>query len=115
MTRLVKRMDQRLALADGKTENPLGLYVIFDSKSVMIENELHKLAEYEAVRNVTLSIGTAPPKYEVSDAADITVVIYNIGRRNQQHVTANFALRNGDLDAAKTEAIIKALAEVLPK
>ena len=34
---------------------------------------------------------------------------------NQQHVTANFALRNGDLDAAKTEAIIKALAEVLPK
>jgi len=115
LTSLVRKMDERLVFTTGKTENPLGLYVIFDNKSDTIESELRTMAECEGVRNVTLSIGAAPPKYEVADAADITVVIYNIGRRSQQHVTANFALRMADLDDAKTEAIIKALSDVLPK
>jgi len=30
-------------------------------------------------------------------------------------VTANFALRKGELDDEKVEAIVKALTEVLPK
>jgi len=114
LTSLVKKMDERLAAA-GKTQNPLGLYVIFDGKSPGLETELRIIAARENVRNVTLSIGAAPPKYEVNDAADITVVIYTVGRRNQQHVTANFALRTPDLDAARTESIIKALSDVLPK
>ena len=45
----------------------------------------------------------------------MTVVIYNPGRRNEQAVVANFALRKGELDDAKCDAIVAALAQVLPK
>ena len=45
----------------------------------------------------------------------MTVVIYSQGRRPQQKVTANFAFRKGELDDAKTKAIVKALSDVLPK
>jgi hypothetical protein len=114
LTGLVKKMDERLARAEGKTPEPLGVFVIFDSTSETLENELRTLAKREGVWNVTLSIGAAPPRYQVNAAADVTVVIYAAARRGQP-VTANFALRQEDLDDAKIEAIVKALSDVLPK
>ena len=48
-------------------------------------------------------------------AADITVVIYHVGERRLEKVTANFALRKGELNEAKTDAIVKALSAVLPQ
>jgi hypothetical protein len=47
--------------------------------------------------------------------AEVTVVIYNLGLRPQQKVMANFALRKGDLDEAKSDAIAKALSDMLPR
>jgi hypothetical protein len=108
-------MDQRLSAAVGKTLNPLGAYFIFDNKSEGLDGRLRILAECEGLSQVTLSIGAAPLKYEVSGAADITVVIYTVGRRSEQHVTANFALRMSDLNDAKADDIVRALSEVLPK
>src|SRR5262249_17352657 len=72
------------------------------------------LAEKEGIRSVPLCIGAPPKDYEVTDAADVTVVIYNVNRRGNQHVTANFALRKGELDDTKADAIVKALSNVLP-
>jgi hypothetical protein len=108
-------MDQRLSTAVGKTLNPLGAYFIFDNKSEGFDGRLRILAECEGLSQVTLSIGAAPLKYEVSSAADITVVIYTVGRRSEQLVTANFALRMSDLNDAKADDIVRALSEVLPK
>jgi hypothetical protein len=50
----------------------------------------------------------------VSPEADLTVVIYRLGNKRQEPVAANFALRKGELDDAKADAIVKALADVLP-
>src|SRR5262249_34694630 len=58
--------------------------------------------------------GAPPPRYEVNPQADVTVMIYTVGRRPEQQVTANFALRKGELNEAKADAIVKALSEVLP-
>jgi hypothetical protein len=45
----------------------------------------------------------------------VTVVIYNPGRPGRQSVLANFALRKGELDSTKTDAIVAALSNVLPR
>jgi hypothetical protein len=115
LTGLVKKIDQRLGAAAAKTPRPLGAYVIFDSKADGLDKRLRGMAEKEALKRVTLGIGTAPPRYEVNREADVTVVIYTVGRRPEQKVTANFALRKGELDEAKADAIVKALSDVLPK
>jgi hypothetical protein len=114
LTSLVKQMDQQLEAA-GKTERPLGVYVIFMTNADGLDTRLRLLAENEGLKRVNLCIGAPPKTYEVGAEADTTVVIYNIGRRPQQQVTANFALRKGELDDTTADAILKALADVLPR
>ena len=115
MTGLVKKIDQRVDAAAGKAARPLGAYVIFVSNADGLDKRLRGMAEKEALKRVSLCIGAPPGDYAVAKEADVTVVIYSIGPRSRQHVTANFALRKGELDAAKADAIVKALSEVLPK
>ena len=115
MTSLVKKIDQRMDAAAGKTPRSLGAYVIFVSNADGLDRRLREMAEKEPLKRVSLSIGAPPKNYEVADEADVTVVVYNPGRRSQQSVTANFALRKGELDEAKIDAIAKALSDVLPK
>jgi hypothetical protein len=114
LTSLVKQIDQQLDAA-GKWPRPLGVYVIFVNNSDGLEQRLREMAEKTALKHVSLCIGAPPADYEVSNAADLTAVIYTVGRRNEQHVTANFALRKGELGEAKANAIVKALADVLPR
>jgi hypothetical protein len=73
------------------------------------------MAAKESLQRVSLCIGAPPGDYAVSGDVDVTVVIYNVARRGQQHVTANFALRTKELDEAKIDAIAKALYDVLPR
>jgi hypothetical protein len=115
LTGLVKKIDQRVDAAAGKTPRPLGAYIIFVSNSDGLDGRLRGMAEKEALKRVSLCIGAPPKNYEVANEADVTVVIYTVGRRPEQRVTANFALRKGELDEAKADAIVKALSEVLPK
>ena len=115
MTGLVKKIDQRVDAAAGKTARALGVYVIFDSKADGLDKQLRRLAETQALKRVSLCIGAPPQDYGVAKEADVTVVIYSVGRRPQQKVTANFALRKGELDEAKADAILKAVAQMLPK
>ena len=115
MTGLVKKIEQQLEAAAGKTPRALGVYVIFDSNTDGLDKKLRGMTEKEGLKRVSLCIGAPPADYQVAKEAEVTVVIYNVGRRPQQKVTANFALRKGELDEAKTDAIVKALSEVLPK
>jgi hypothetical protein len=115
LTSLVKKIDQRVDAVAGKTARPLGAYVLFVNNADGLDKRLRGMAEKEALKRVSLCIGAPPTQYEVADAADITVVIYSVGQRPEQKVTANFALRKGELDEAKADAIVKALSDVLPK
>ena len=111
---LVKRMDETVNEASSKYPQALGTFLIIGEAPNRTE-ELRALAECQSIHRVTLAIGDAPPRYEVNKNADVTVVIYTPGRPGRQTVTANFALRQGELDAAKSDAIIAALSNVLPK
>ena len=114
MTSLVRKIDERLDGAAGKTPRAPGAFVIFVNNGDGLEQRVRGLAVKVALQRVNLCIGAPPADYALAQEADVTVVIYNVNRRGQQHVTANFALRKGELDAATTEAIVKALADVLP-
>jgi hypothetical protein len=114
LTSLVKKIDERVDAAAGKAAQPLGAYVIFVNNADGLDKQLRGMAECEALKRVNLCIGAPPKNYEIANEADVTVVIYSVARRGQP-VTANFALRKGELDEAKADAIVKALTEVLPK
>ena len=115
MTSLVKKIDQQVDAAAGKSSRNLGAYVIFVSNADGLDKQLSGLAEKESLKRVCLGISAPPRDYDVSSEADVTVVLYSRGRRSMQKVTANFALRKGELDEAKADAIVKALSDVLPK
>ncbi len=115
MTGLVKKMDRQLQAVTAKTPRAPGVFVIFDSNAAGLDGRLREMADKEAMQRVSLCIGAPPGDYGVAGEADVTVVIYNVARRGQQKVMANFALRKSDLDEAKVNAIVKALADVLPK
>jgi hypothetical protein len=115
LTSLVKKIEKQVEAASGKSPRTLGAYVIFQTNSDCLEMRLHAMADKEELKRVCIGIGAPPQDYEVAKEADVTVVIYNASRRGQQHVTANFALRKGELDESKTDAIVKALSEALPK
>jgi hypothetical protein len=114
LTGLVKKIDQRLEATAGQWPRPVGVYVIFVNKFDGLDRQLREMAANASLKRVSLSIGAPPAAYEIANAADVTAVVYNLGWRNEQSVTANFALRKGELDEAKADAIAKAVFEVLP-
>jgi hypothetical protein len=114
LTSLVKKIDQRMQAAVGQTRRPVGAYVMFLQDSGGLDQRLRGLAEKEAIQRVALGIGVPPKAYEVTNEADVTVVVYSPERRGQQKVTANFALRKGELNDATADEIVKAIAAVLP-
>ena len=115
MTSLVKKIDERLVAMTAKPQRAPGVYIIFDSNANGLDGRLREIAEKEKLQRVSLCIGPPPGDYEVNNAAEVTVVVYNVARRGQQKVTANFAFLKGQLDDTKADAIVKAVAEVLPK
>jgi hypothetical protein len=116
LTSLVKKIDETVNAASGKYQGGrrLGAFVISGDAAGRAD-QLRGMAECESLQRVTLCIGAAPPRYEVNPAADVTVVIYTPGRPGQNTVTANFALRECDLDETKADEIVAALAKVLAK
>lgn len=100
--------------AVGRTPRELGTFVMFVNDSPGLDQRLRELAEKETIKRVALGIGAPPADYEISREADLTVVVYGPERRGRQKVTANFALREGELDDAKADAIAQAVAAVLP-
>ena len=114
LTSLVKKIDKRMQAAVGQTPRALGAYVMFMQDSDGLDQRLRDIAKKQTIQRVALGIGAPPDDYEVSRDADITVVIYGPERRGRQLVTANFALRKGELTDARIDDIVKALGAVLP-
>src|SRR5262249_19193203 len=115
LTSLVKKIDKQVDAMTAKPPRAMGVYVLFDSKADGLDKQLRGIAEKEGLKRVSLCIGAPPKDYAVAPEAEVTVVIYNPARRPDQHVKANFALRKGELDEKKTDAIVKAVSDVLPK
>ena len=113
---LVKRIDETVNAASGKYKpgQKLGAFVIMPDAPGRAD-QFRTLAECESIQRVTLCLGVAPPRYEINPAADMTVVIYTPGRPGQNRVTANFALRDCQMDDDQNNAIIAELVKVLPK
>lgn len=116
LTSLVKSIDQKVTEASPKYPGgrKLGTFLIIGDSAGRAD-QLRSLAQKEGLQRVSLCIGAAPPRYEISPDVDVTVVIYTPGRPGRQEVKANFALRTNELDATRREAIVAALANVLPK
>jgi hypothetical protein len=114
LTGLVKKIDRRLDAVAGKTPRPLGVYVLFVDNAPGLDTRLREIAKKEGIKRVSMGIGAPPADYAVARDADVTAVIYRLGRRRLELVTANFALRKGELDDKKADAIVKALSAVLP-
>jgi len=102
LTGLAKKIDQRLDEAAAKQPQGRhwGVFIIFDSDAKGLDQQLRATAEKEALKRVSLCLGSPPAAYEVSKEAAVTAVIYNRGK-----VAANFALRKGQLDEAKRDAV----------
>jgi hypothetical protein len=114
LTSLVKKIDERMQGAVNKTPNPLGAFVMVLNDAPGLDQSLRSLAEKEAIKQVALGIGAPPPDYAIAPDADVTVVIYPPARRPKQKVSANFALRKGELNDAKIAEIVEAITAVLP-
>ncbi len=116
LTGLVKKIDKIVDEASAKKTDgqKLGTFVLVGDADGRAD-QLKKIAEKEALKRVSLCISAPPARYEVNKEAEVTVVIYSIGRPGQQQVTANFALRKGELNKETHEAILEELSKVLPK
>jgi hypothetical protein len=113
---LVKKIDETVNAAAGKYKagQNLGTFVIIPDAAGRAD-QFRSLAKQEPLKRVNLCLGVAPPRYEINPAAEVTVVIYTPGRPGQNTVTANFALREYELDDAQIYLILAALSDVLPK
>ena len=117
VTSLVSKIDQRINEAARHTKpgtSELGTYIIFCNNADGLDQQLRRMAEKESLKRVSIGIGAPPGDYNVAQDADVTVVIYEVGRRGNA-VSANFALRTDELDEEQMDAILAALSRVLPK
>ena len=113
LTSLVKKLDKQVAKASIGRREPekLGVFIVFCSDDAEMGPRLRDLIVKEGLRHVVLCTHNVagPKRYAVAKEADLTVVVYD----DRENVTANFALRKGELDTKKAKDIITALNRVL--
>ena len=118
LTGLVKTIDKQLA--DLAVRHPSqrirGVFVVFCNDDPGLRQQLQTLAAKEGLKQVVLCATNAagPPQYKVAREADLTAVIYATGIPARK-VAANVPLRKGELNETSTKAILKEIAQVLPK
>lgn len=96
---LLKTIDEATAR---NCEQSLGSYVVFCSDDPGLGRQLQDIAQREKLQHVVLTQYQAggPPKYRLSPAAEVTVLLYH-----HFIVKANYAFKNGDLTQAAVGAI----------
>jgi hypothetical protein len=77
-----------------------------------LEEKLETLAKEEGIRNVSLAVMEpgGPKHYQLSPAADVTVVLY----RNSK-VVANHAFRQGKFDEKAVGAILRDVPRIVAR
>jgi hypothetical protein len=113
LTGLVKKIDRRLDKASPHhKENKLGVFVVVCNEDDAAKERVRDLVAAEGFKHVVIgnTMLGGPPRYRVNKDAEQTVAIYDLDGT----VVANFALKKGELNEAKTADIIKAMGRVLP-
>jgi hypothetical protein len=89
---------------DGATgEDKSGSFVVFLSDDKDLEKKLETVAKKEGLKQCVLSIDNpaGPKGYNVSEKADITVVLYK-----ERKVEANYSFGKGELKPKDVESIV---------
>jgi hypothetical protein len=112
---LVKAIDRQLeeASVNRKSPNRLGVYLIVCNSRPDLKQQLQEIVAHEGLKHVVLTAAVegGPKHYKIAREAELTAVVYE----NRDHVSANFALRPGELDEERARAIMREIARVLPK
>jgi hypothetical protein len=114
LTSLVKRIDKELLeVSAGRTGTNRGVFVIYCNSSPSINDQLKALVAQENLKQIVLFSTTAegPKRYNLAKDADMTVVVYD----GERTVTSNHALKPGELNEAKADAIVKSIVAMLRK
>jgi hypothetical protein len=100
--------------ADGAVPDLRTWLTLLDvGKQPDLERRLIAWGQQHAIRTMPLGIfedDVGPPSYRLHRDADVTVLVFV-----NQKVTANFALRAGDLSDAKIDEIVKAVEQLRTK
>lgn len=95
---------------DGTTkEDKTGSFVVFLSDDKNLEKKLEEVAKNESLKQCVLSIDNpaGPKGYNVSEKAEITVVLYK-----DRVVEANYSFAKGELKDKDIEAIVSTFEKI---
>lgn len=103
---LIKKIDE--ATVKNADAN-MGSFFVFLSDDKDLEGKLAEVAKKEGLKKCVLSIDNpaGPKGYEVSEKADVTVVLYK-----ERNVKANYSFAKGELKAADIEKIIGDVSKI---
>jgi len=109
LTRLIKQIDQA---TDKNQKRGMGSFVVLLSDADNLEMELKELAKKEMIQHSILTIDDpdGPKEYNISQEAEVTVVLYT-----KLKVKANHTFKKGELKDKGIEAIVADLAKILPE
>ena len=101
---LLKKID-----AANTRNSKIGSFAVFLTDDDQAEGKLAKLREKEGIKKCVLSLydPSGPKAYRVSKEAAVTVVLYS-----RYKVDANFAFRQGELDALGIERVMTQLKAI---
>jgi len=107
--KLIKKLD---AACEKHKKEELASFVVFCTKDDKAETKAKKCAKDCDLKHVVLAIDkpAGPDKYDVSEKADVTVVMY-VDRK----VKANHTFEKGELKDKDVETVVKDLSKILPK
>jgi hypothetical protein len=109
LTELIKKVD---ACTAKHSKCEMGSFVVFLSDSEGLEKTLKGLADKEKIKTTILAIDNpaGPKGYQVSNNAEVTVVLYT-----DRTVKANHSFKKGELKKKDIEAIVADIKKILPK
>ena len=106
VTKLIKRVDECTAKHG---DCSMGSFVVFLSDAEGLEAKLKAMANEQGLKKCVLSIDNpaGPKGYNVSEKADITVVLYK-----ERKVEANYSFSKGELKSNDVEKIISEFKKI---
>jgi hypothetical protein len=120
---LVRKLDKQIdeTARKHKRSDRFGVFVIFLGDDADTRKKLKELAVKQGLKHVVLTStnATGETRNKLAREADVTVAVYSGNHetrwQRQTKVSANFALKKGELSKEKSEAIFEAVTKVLPK
>ena len=107
LTSLVKKLDEATA---SNSKCSMGSFVVFCSDEEGLDKKLKSIAEKEKLKKIVLSIDNpaGPKGYDVSEKADVTVVLYK-----ERKVEANYSFGKGELNDKSIDTIIGEVKKIV--